>query len=264
MVGRLPWIVVCLIAAITASAAAAGTSTVEKLSVMLIGPMSRPVRSDSLAMAPTRSPGPDAVLAAEADEQPGLGAALVAAARLARAPGAGRAGRPACASRPLVAAGHELGDLDLVDLGLPGLVDELDGGRGRRRARRPRADSSSTTASKRSRSSALQRAAQGGASWPPSGGPAGRRRTAPSRSAIGRPRDALDVAEQPQLAGLGQRDGDALAPGPADPADAVHVGVGRRRHVVVDDVGEQVDVEAAGGDVGGDRAARRCRCAAAP
>ena len=64
--------------------------------------------------------------------------------------------------------------------------------------------------------------------------------------------DPLDVAEQAQLAWLGEGDRDALAPGPADPADAVHVGVGRRRHVVVDDVGQLVDVEAAGGDVGGD------------
>jgi predicted Zn-dependent protease len=54
------------------------------------------------------------------------------------------------------------------------------------------------------------------------------------------------------LARLGQRDGHALAAGAADAADAVHVGLGRRRHVVVDDVGELVDVEAAGGHVGGD------------
>ena len=41
-------------------------------------------------------------------------------------------------------------------------------------------------------------------------------------------------------------------PARPDPADAVHVGLGGRRHVVVHDVAEQVDVEAAGGDVGGD------------
>ena len=57
MLARLPRIVVRLIASMTASAAAAGTSTVEKLSATLIGPMSLPVRSDSLAIAPTRSPG---------------------------------------------------------------------------------------------------------------------------------------------------------------------------------------------------------------
>ena len=54
------------------------------------------------------------------------------------------------------------------------------------------------------------------------------------------------------LARLGERDRRALAPGPSDATDAVHVALGRRRHVVVDDVGERVDVEAAGGDVGGD------------
>ena len=38
----------------------------------------------------------------------------------------------------------------------------------------------------------------------------------------------------------------ALAPGPPDPSDAVHVRLGRRWDVVVHDVGEHVDVEAAG------------------
>ena len=62
------------------------------------------------------------------------------------------------------------------------------------------------------------------------------------------------------LARLDQGDRDALAAGPADPADAVDVGVRRRRHVVVDDVGEVVDVEAAGGDVGGDEQVGRAGC----
>ena len=39
--------------------------------------------------------------------------------------------------------------------------------------------------------------------------------------------------------------------GPPDAPDAVHVALGGRRHVVVDDVGERVDVEPASGDVGG-------------
>ena len=51
--------------------------------------------------------------------------------------------------------------------------------------------------------------------------------------------------EHAVLAGLGQRDRHALAARAADAADAVHVGLGRRRHVVVDDVGQVVDVEAA-------------------
>ena len=82
----------CLIAAITASAAAAGTSTGENRSAISIAPMSRPLRSDSLAIAPTRSPG-GAVVAAGADEQPRHGAARVAAARWPRPARAGRSPR---------------------------------------------------------------------------------------------------------------------------------------------------------------------------
>jgi hypothetical protein len=40
-------------------------------------------------------------------------------------------------------------------------------------------------------------------------------------------RGPFDVAQQAQLAWLGEGDGDALAAGPADRADAVDVGVGR-------------------------------------
>ena len=54
------------------------------------------------------------------------------------------------------------------------------------------------------------------------------------------------------LARFGQRDRGSAAPGAARAADAVHVGVGRGRHVVVDDVRQPLDVEAARGDVGGD------------
>ena len=44
-----------------------------------------------------------------------------------------------------------------------------------------------------------------------------------------------------------------VAPGPPDAADAMDVAVGRRRYVEVDDVGQRVDVESPGGDVGGDQ-----------
>ena len=44
-----------------------------------------------------------------------------------------------------------------------------------------------------------------------------------------------------------------LRPGAAGAADAVHVGLGVGRDVVVDDVADPLDVEAAGGDVGGDQ-----------
>ena len=43
------------------------------------------------------------------------------------------------------------------------------------------------------------------------------------------------------------------APDPAGAADPVHVGVGRVGDVVVDDVGDVLDVEPAGGDVGRDQ-----------
>ena len=69
--------------------------------------------------------------------------------------------------------------------------------------------------------------------------------------------DLLDRLQHPVLARLGQRDGDALPPGAADPADPVHVELRRRRDVVVDDVGQLLDVQTAGGDVGGDEQVRR-------
>ncbi len=63
--------------------------------------------------------------------------------------------------------------------------------------------------------------------------------------------EALDALEEAVLPGLGEGQGDALAAGAAHPADAVDVGLGGRGHVVVDDVGEPLDVQAPGGDVGG-------------
>ena len=59
------------------------------------------------------------------------------------------------------------------------------------------------------------------------------------------------------LTRLRQGDGHTLAAGPAHPADAVHVRVGRGRNGVVDDMGELVDVEPARGHVGGDEQLRR-------
>src|SRR5580704_18576045 len=48
-------------------------------------------------------------------------------------------------------------------------------------------------------------------------------------------------------------DGGAVSPGAAGAADAVHVVVGMDRHVEIIDVADVGDIEAAGGDVGGDQ-----------
>ena len=63
----------------------------------------------------------------------------------------------------------------------------------------------------------------------------------------------------PVLARLGERDRDALAPGAPRAADAVHVDLGRGRHVVVHDVREVLDVEAARRDVRRDDELERAR-----
>ena len=51
------------------------------------------------------------------------------------------------------------------------------------------------------------------------------------------------------LARLDEGDGYALASRPARAPDAMHIGIGVRRHVVVHDVADVLDVEAARGDV---------------
>ncbi len=64
--------------------------------------------------------------------------------------------------------------------------------------------------------------------------------------------EPLDRLQHPVLARLGQRDRRALTAGTTDSSDPVDVGLGRGRHVEVHDVRERLDVEAAGGDIGGD------------
>ena len=64
---------------------------------------------------------------------------------------------------------------------------------------------------------------------------------------------AFDVAEQPLFARLGECDRHTFAPGPPDTSDPVDVAVRRRRDVVVDHVGERVDVETPGSHIGGDQ-----------
>ncbi len=65
-------------------------------------------------------------------------------------------------------------------------------------------------------------------------------------------RQPLDRAQHAPLARIDQRDRHALAADAAGAADAVHVDFGRGRDVVVDDVRDVIDVEAARRDVGGD------------
>ena len=62
----------------------------------------------------------------------------------------------------------------------------------------------------------------------------------------------LDRLELALLLRLDEGDRAARAPDAAGAADAVDVDVRRDRHVEVDDVRDGRDVEAAGGDVGGD------------
>ena len=63
----------------------------------------------------------------------------------------------------------------------------------------------------------------------------------------------LDLLEQVALARRHERDRVTAAARAAGAADAVHVGLGVGGDVVVDDVADPLDVEAAGGDVGGDQ-----------
>ncbi len=64
-----------------------------------------------------------------------------------------------------------------------------------------------------------------------------------------RARGRLDVAQHPVLARLDQGDRRAFAAGSPGPPDAMHVRIGVRRDVEVDDVRDVIDVESAGGHV---------------
>ena len=63
---------------------------------------------------------------------------------------------------------------------------------------------------------------------------------------------ALDGAQHADLARGDEENGIAGAPGAAGAADAVHIGLGVVRDIVIDDVADAGDVDAAGGDVRGD------------
>ncbi len=65
------------------------------------------------------------------------------------------------------------------------------------------------------------------------------------------PGGPLDGPQQVPLARRDEQDRLPAAPGPAGAADAVHVGLGVVRDVVIEHVRDALDVEPAGGDVGG-------------
>ena len=60
----------------------------------------------------------------------------------------------------------------------------------------------------------------------------------------------LDVAQERALFRIAERDGDAVIAGARGAADAVDVALRLVRQVEIDDMGDAVDVDAAGGDVG--------------
>src|SRR3954467_12527527 len=64
------------------------------------------------------------------------------------------------------------------------------------------------------------------------------------------PNDPLDVAEQPALFAVTEAECDAGCAGTGRAADAVHVSLGLHRELVVHDVADVIDVDAAGRDVG--------------
>src|SRR6185503_4174050 len=73
---------------------------------------------------------------------------------------------------------------------------------------------------------------------------------------------ALDVAEIGALAAVAERDGHAFGAGARSAADAMDVGLGHVRQLVVHHMRDAVDVDAARGDIGRDEHARTARAEA--
>ena len=247
-----PRIFVARSASMTSSAIVSGTSTSEKPSLISIAPIERDSMPASPVMAPTRSPGRMPGAAAGADEQPDHLPRSSSARRIAR-----HAGR-APASADVAAAPSRMASA----------APRPPGSRGRRRRRRPRHAPAATAAaamSTMSNSFGERFDDDAGVIEVAGEQPLAQRRARdlePARAQVGDRRDRRDLdlllrrrfdgAQQAMLARLGERDRGAAAAGAARAADAVHVGLGRGRHVVVDDVRQPLDVEAARGDVGGD------------
>jgi len=66
-----------------------------------------------------------------------------------------------------------------------------------------------------------------------------------------KPGVVLNSAELPAILGRQQRDGDALSSSPPGSADPVDINLGIIGQVEIEDVGDIVDVESTGGDIGG-------------
>ena len=214
-----------------------------------IGPISRPVRPLSLAIAPTRSAG----------RMPPLRPMPMWMNAVASSPEPGRDGRSprptwigaAAAIRPFGSLGVGR-DLRLVGRGPARLVHQLDrrqgdGRRVGRRSRRQRIEHALVVVEVLGVHRLPDRCDRQLELLGPQVGDA--------RHLLDRDlllRQPLDVGELALLPRLGHRDGHTLTTRPPDSPDAVHVALGRRGHVVVHDVREHVDVQAPGRDVGGD------------
>jgi len=67
---------------------------------------------------------------------------------------------------------------------------------------------------------------------------------------LGQPFNSLDESD---LISVAERHGRAVAAGSGSASDAMHVAFGIPGHFIVDDVGNAINIDAAGGDIGGDQ-----------
>src|SRR5207253_9781548 len=72
-------------------------------------------------------------------------------------------------------------------------------------------------------------------------------------------REPLDLAEHSPLFAVAERGGNSFSAGAARAADPVDGNLGRQGQVEIDDVRNAVDIEPAGGDVGGHQDGRMLR-----
>jgi hypothetical protein len=66
-------------------------------------------------------------------------------------------------------------------------------------------------------------------------------------------KEPFDLAEEATLLGVAERDGDAIVPRATGAADAVNVTLWLHGQIVVEYVGNAIDIEAAGGDIGSNK-----------